>query len=465
MKKIILSLGILISLKGVSQVNQIDFGTGAFFFTCDPPVYTTTGQSQCIFNNPVTTTVGSTTIYTTTASGSFGQDCRNWLRLSNPGFSFIGTGSELQLRNAGNGSTIYNPARFVVKNFTPGTRFGITFDIALAGYSGAFYFQCGSGQAYGDTLQMLQRDTSSFMTIKIDGTNPAISQPSLKYSSSASNPLWPNTPLYFFVSGVNSLFPVYQKHTVAVFCNNTNVPFNYSYVGVKSLSPQSYDVYLDSVLDIDNMVDNLFGLNRAINSFMFSGSDATCANGGPYLGDTLIVDNIRWSSDLITNPLPVKLTYFSGQVGAGNIEKLSWHDETPSDQNSFEVQVSTDGRIFSKIGTVVERTGNKDYYFSYPIMGCGIKYFRLMFDGNKYSNTITLTVPCDIDIQGLNQSVYLRSKYSGTFILMTPSCQIITKKALIAGYSEIPTNVPVGLYIAKFFDKQGNMFVKKILIQ
>ncbi len=466
MKKVLLLLSVFYSLGALSQVQQIDFGTGNSFFTCDPPVYTTTGQSQCIFNNPFAVPVGSSVIYTTTSSGSFGQDCRNWARLSNPGFSFIGTGSELQLRNAGNGSTIYNPARFLVKNFTPGTRFGIAFDIGLAGYGGSFYFQCGSGQAYADTLQMLQRDTSSFMTIKVDGTNPAINpQPSLRYSSSVANTMWPNVSSYSFVSGINGLFPVYQKHTVAIFCNNTNVPFSYSYIGTKSLNPQSYDVYLDSVLDVDNMVDNLFGLNRAINSFMFSGADATCANGGPYLGDTLIVDNIRWSSDLITSPLPVKLTLFTASLGTGNIAKLAWRDETPSDQNSFEVQVSLDGRNFWKTGTVAGKFSLKDYSFNYPIIGCGIRYFRLKFDGSTYSSPVYVTIPCDIDIQGDKQSVRIKVKNAGTLILTNPGGQLLVKKAIPSGYSQITVTVSTGIYIATFVDAQGNSFVEKIIIK
>ena len=467
MKKIFLLLFVVFYfLLTTAQVNQIDFGTGNSFFTCDPPVYTTTGQVQCVFNNPVTTPVGTSVVYTTTASGSFGQDCRNWARLSNPGFSFIGTGSELQLRNAGNGSTIYNPARFLVKNFTPGTRFGIAFDIAVAGYGGAFYFQCGSGQAYGDTLQMLQRDTSSFMTIKIDGTNPGINpQPSLRYSSSATNTMWPNVPSYSFVQGINSLFPVYQKHTVAIFCNNTNIPFSYSYIGTKSLNPQSYDIYLDSVLDIDNMVDNLFGLNRNINSFMFSGAESMCANNGPYLGDTLIVDNIRWSSDIISSPLPVKLTSFTASLGAGNMAKLNWRDETPSDKNSFEVQMSLDGRNFSKVGAVAGKASVKEYSFNHQLSGCGIRYFRLKFDGTTHSSPVYVTVPCDVDIQGDKQFVRVKTKHPGIFELINPQDQTVARTVLAQGYHQIPAVVPTGLYIARFADKQGNVVVQKIIIQ
>jgi hypothetical protein len=214
------------------------------------------------------------------------------------------------------------------------------------------------------------------------------------------------------------------------------------------------------------MVDNLFGLNRNINSFMFSGADATCANNGPYLGDTLIVDNIRWTSDLITSPLPVKLSSFTASLGTANVVKLSWHDETPSDQNSFEVQMSLDGRNFSKVGVVAGKTVLKDYSFNYPITGCGIRYFRLKFDGATYSNIIEVSIPCDIDIQGSKQSVRVYTKYSGGQLTLTnPSGQLLVRTVLSSGYSQVPVVVPAGLYIARFTDKQGNVVVQKIIIQ
>ncbi len=465
MKRLLPLLSILFGLKGLSQVNHINFSTGNSFFTCDPPVYSTTGQSQCIFNNPFLTPAGNSVIYTTTASGSFGQDCRNWLRLSNPGFSFIGDGSEIQIRNAGNGSTIYNPARFLVKNFTPSTRFGITFDVALAGYGGAFYFRCGSGQAYEDTVYMISRDSSSFMVLKIDGTDPAINpNPSLRYSNAISNSSWPNVPNYFWMSGVNSSFPVYQKHAVAIFCNNTNAPFNYSYIGTKTLNPQSYDVYLDSVLDVDNMFDDFFGLNRPINSFMFAGSDATCANSGPYLGDTLIVDNIRWSSDLLINPLPVHLSSFTVTLGLDKKVLLNWRDETPEDGVRFDVQVSTDGRSFQNVGQITEQGSRKDYSFVYPNTNCGQLYFRLAFEG-KYSEVRSVTIPCDVSLTSDSKSIRIQTKYPGTLTLINPSGQTLARTVLASGYSQVPLSVPSGIYIAKFSGRTGEAFTQKVLVQ
>lgn len=467
MKKIVLvTLITFYSMTSNSQINHVDFGTTNTLFSCDPPVYTPTNQIQCMSINPVVTTSGTSTMYYTTASGVFGQDCRNWLRLSNPGFPFIGIGSELQLRNGGNGSTTLNPARFLVKDFIAGTRFGISFDIALAGYGGTFYFRCGNGQSYGDTVYMTSRDSSSFMVTKIDAGNVLLT-PLLKYSNSWSNTMWPNVPLYNFVVGANSSFPVYQKHTVAIFCNNSPVPATYNYIGLKTLNSQSFDVYLDSVLDVDNMFDDFYGLNRSINSFMFAGADAMCANSGPYLGDTLIVDNIAWTSDFTVNPLPVRLSRFNLQIVADKKEvKLSWEEMNPSDLNQYDVQMSTNGADFFTIGSVKGNDYTNAYSFVYKYVSCGVVYFRLKFDGNKYSEIRSESIPCAGPIiQGGKQMLSIDTKVGGNVALISMLGQRYGTSIVGAGRSTKQVAVPPGIYIVQFVSADGKMFTQKISIQ
>lgn len=467
MKKILLIILFTVKILGSkSQINHVDFGTSSALFSCDPPVFTTTGQIQCLSNNPVGTTSGNTAMYYTTDAGSFGQDCRNWMRLSNPGFTFIGTESELQLRNAGGGNTINNPARFVVKNFTPGSKFGITFEVALVGLGGEFIFRCGAGEAYGDTIHMLVRDTSSFLMVKFDNNNPAISPPFLSYSGSAANPNWPNAANYYYFTP--SLVPLntYQKHNIAIFCNNTNTQAVYNYLGLKTINAQSYDVYIDSVLDLDNMKDTLFGLNRGINSFMFCGSNGLCANGGPYLGDTLIVDNIFWTSDFLSNPLPVRLTNFRAQLGSGKEVLLSWGDMNPSDLNSYEVQVSSDSRNFSKVGTVKGTDYLNVYSFSYKPPSCGQLFFRLQFDGNKTSETLPLNIPCDgPKIRGGKQLVSIETKTPGSLMVFSFVGQSVSKVFPVVNYKEIPINVSTGMYLVRFVDNKGMVYTEKVIIQ
>lgn len=187
-----------------------------------------------------------------------------------------------------------------------------------------------------------------------------------------------------------------------------------------------------------------------------------------YVGGGFIQSNGNVASGIAKRQLgglPVKLTSFSGQFSVGNIAKLMWHDETPSDESSFEIQMSNDGRNFDKVGTVAGKSALKDYSFSYPIIGCGTRYFRLEFDGTKYSGVVTVSFPCDVDIYGLKQSIRVQLKYPGTLALTTISGQVLFEKAVGIGDSHIPVRAPAGLYIVKFFDKQSNMFIKKILIQ
>lgn len=316
---------------------------------------------------------------------------------------------------------------------------------------------------------MTSRDSSSFMIIRIDGTDPAINpEPSLRYSNSGNNLLWSNASSYSWASGINSTFPVYQKHSVAIFCNNTNTVTSYDYLGIKSLNPQSYDVYLDSVLDVNNMFDNFFGLNRLINSFMFAGSDATCANGGPYLGDTLIVDNIRWTSDFTLFSLPVHLSSFTATLVNENSIILNWRDETPEDNVTFDVQWSNDAINFRSAGQITESANLKDYSFPCNYLGCGKLFFRLEYPqkGQKvYSEVRTVDIPCNISIIASIQAIQIDTKYAGNIELFSSSGQVLMRRKLGYGHLEIPVSVPPGIYFARFIDVNGKLFTQKLFIR
>jgi hypothetical protein len=212
------------------------------------------------------------------------------------------------------------------------------------------------------------------------------------------------------------------------------------------------------------MFDDFFGVNRNINSFMFAGSDAQCANSGPYLGDTLIVDNIRWTSDFLAFSLPVHLSSFSAQLGGNKTVMLNWRDETPEDGVKFEVQMSTDGRNFRTVGQVTEQGSRKDYSFTYPTTDCGKLFFRLAFEG-KYSEIRSVTIPCDVSMISGNQSLRIQTTYSGTLTITSISGQTLARTVLASGYRVIPLSLAPGMYIAQFIDTQGNRYTQKIVVQ
>jgi len=102
-----------------------------------------------------------------------------------------------------------------------------------------------------------------------------------------------------------------------------------------------------------------------------------------------------WSIGNTGGTLPVVLTKFDGAVTDG-LAKLIWNTSSEINNAGFEVQASTDGSKFSKVGFVKGNgtTNNQNNYaFTYQ-MSANLTYFRLKqidFDGKfEYSPTIAL---------------------------------------------------------------------------
>ncbi|NEM96865.1 T9SS type A sorting domain-containing protein [Pontibacter burrus] len=100
--------------------------------------------------------------------------------------------------------------------------------------------------------------------------------------------------------------------------------------------------------------------------------------------------------DMPITPLPVELLSFKGKATQSGIE-LQW--ETASEQNNdrFEVERSTDGQSFNKIGEI-DGAGNSsiklNYSYTDPVLRQGIYYYRLRqvdHDAtDSYSKTIAV---------------------------------------------------------------------------
>lgn len=462
MKKIFLTMcAVLNFLVVYSQVYTMDFGTTNALYICNPPIYTLSGNNQCVDSVNFLTPVGKGIVYTTTTTGTNGLDCRNHLALVNPGFSFLGSGSELQLRNAGGGATPLNPARLTVKNFPGGTRFGIIFNFALIGRSGSFYFRCGNGESYGDTTYMLGRDSSSFVVLKFNDENPALVNPYMGYCNKANNLSWPSVPSYSWQQGATILDG--QKHELALFCNNSLVPISYNYLGQRTLLPSSYDVYIDSVLDASNVFDDFFQNGRTINSFMFGGGNYLCSNGGSYFGDTLILDDIRWTTDIVNNPLPIHLSRFTGYYKNG-YTTLTWRDETPADGVLVEIQKSIDGVHFASFASSTEQAVFNDYKFTWKAEECGKLFYRLLFEG-KYSGIISVTVPCSKTVlTQVAKGVRINTPSGGAVSVYSLTGQEILSFPAAKGFSEYSlSSLPGGMYIVRFVGGAEAVSLKIVL--
>ncbi|MFD2247268.1 beta strand repeat-containing protein [Pontibacter ruber] len=93
-------------------------------------------------------------------------------------------------------------------------------------------------------------------------------------------------------------------------------------------------------------------------------------------------------------PLPVELVYFKAVAGKGKVE-LQWLTASEKDNDRFEVERSSDGRTFSKIGTVKGKGDSNvaiKYNFTDKAPLKGTVYYRLKqvdVDGSfEYSNVV-----------------------------------------------------------------------------
>ncbi|NUM72052.1 MAG: T9SS type A sorting domain-containing protein [Ignavibacteriaceae bacterium] len=91
-------------------------------------------------------------------------------------------------------------------------------------------------------------------------------------------------------------------------------------------------------------------------------------------------------------PIPVELVSFAA-AASGNAVELNWLTVTETNNMGFEIEKSTDGKNFSKIGFVNGNgttTGYSFYKFSDLNPAAGVNYYRLKqidFDGSfEYSN-------------------------------------------------------------------------------
>ena len=122
------------------------------------------------------------------------------------------------------------------------------------------------------------------------------------------------------------------------------------------------------------------------------------------------VDNVTWSAPWVlvdyTHPLPVELTYFDAEWNNKQHTEVRtfWETATEIDNDHFDVERSTDGVNFVKIGEVASKgasttTQNYEFMDTDPVKG-GISYYRLKqvdIDGTfEYSHIVVLADDTEI---------------------------------------------------------------------
>ena len=92
--------------------------------------------------------------------------------------------------------------------------------------------------------------------------------------------------------------------------------------------------------------------------------------------------------------LPVNITYFSASAGSGAV-KLTWMVASESNVNRYEIERSSNGKSFSKIGSV-SASGLVTYNYNDASYNTGSNYYRLKAVDNdnsfKYSSVVLYKV-------------------------------------------------------------------------
>lgn len=177
----------------------------------------------------------------------------------------------------------------------------------------------------------------------------------------------------------------------------------------------------------------------------------------------------------ILNVLPVVLSNFSARQSGCKIN-LQWHSETELNFRKYEVEFSTNGRIFTAAGSVEARGSNATYNFSHQ-PAQGRVYYRLrLIDNNgstRYSDIIAMNLSCT----GKNVLVYpnpvnsiLNVNLSGfTSVangrLFNSTGQLITTQQLINGTNRISVDkLATGTYALVVTEANGEQQVYKVQV-
>ena len=167
-----------------------------------------------------------------------------------------------------------------------------------------------------------------------------------------------------------------------------------------------------AILVNSNNVEYYVGTSTGLYSTANLNGNATqwVKEGADIIGNAVVVDlklrpadnklliathgNGLFTTDAI---LPVKLSTFKGQIVKGKSE-LNWITQTETNNRGFDIEKSTDGRNFNRIGFVAgmgTSTMRNSYSFTDPAVLQRVQYFRLkQLDRNgryTYSQVVKLT--------------------------------------------------------------------------
>jgi len=220
------------------------------------------------------------------------------------------------------------------------------------------------------------------------------------------------------------------------------------------------------------------GFNTAIQTALQTGvSDFGETEDGEVYSVSLTAGNVSRLS-AVDPALPLKLIAFTGSLQNGMV-KLNWKTAAEENVESFEIEYSTNGSVFTKTGTVAAKNlySGSTYSFLHTPVQAGKIFYRLkMIDIDK---AFTFSPVVSLQLQERTRSyisptliqngiinIFLQENFQ-SFELVNSNGNIVLQKNIGGriGRVDIPVNaLPAGIYFARL--KNNNEVVThKIFIR
>jgi len=117
-----------------------------------------------------------------------------------------------------------------------------------------------------------------------------------------------------------------------------------------------------------------------------------------YLPASGYVNSITWTVNRSV-VLPIVLKSFSGKITSPSAATLNWEISNPEELLGFDVEKSSNGYDFTRVGSMIPEPGKSIFSFTDSKIYLPVSYYRLKMkdkDGNStYSNVLKLSNPND----------------------------------------------------------------------
>jgi hypothetical protein len=221
--------------------------------------------------------------------------------------------------------------------------------------------------------------SSNCFAVSIAYLNRAITVCNIDQNVCLTNNIQVNTSGHTTSAGFSQTFILVNSANTVLATNTTG-----NFTPAQYVSSGIFSVY--AVNTNNTNVTNTFLAGNSFNNVR----NACVSNCASLLGPRIISVNA-------CTPLPVELVYFNGQK-QGSSDLLEWSTQTEVNNDYFEIEASTNGLNFSRIGRV-QGSGNSSQTKKYQFLNQNplalTTYYRLKqvdYQGNfKYSKVISLS--------------------------------------------------------------------------